>query len=161
MPNSYSYLLSLILLFTLPLLAISQDEKVIAFNDLGFQFTIPDEWEGKETESTYILTSENQTGFVTISTLPFADITELKKQINGGIKKGNGFLIYSVGLSPCGIVAGYSANEDNDIKLINTKTKSGIYTLKSHSATITKILFLSKNRLFTAAEENIIYYWEY
>ncbi|RLD26962.1 MAG: hypothetical protein DRI54_01895 [Bacteroidetes bacterium] len=93
MPNSYSYLLSLILLFNLPLLAISQDEKVIAFNDLGFQFTIPDEWEGKETESTYILTSENQTGFVTISTLPFADITELKKQINGGIKKGNGFFL--------------------------------------------------------------------
>jgi len=93
MLNSNSYLYLLIIFYTLPLFAFPQEKNVIAFDDLGFQFSIPHEWEGRETESAYILTSQTEQGFVSISTLPFTNITELKRQINGGIKKGNGFFL--------------------------------------------------------------------
>ena len=93
MPNTHSYLIAIILSITLPLITFSQEKKIISFNDLGFEFSIPHEWEGSEKESTYILTSKNQQGFISISTLPFADITELKRQITGGIKKGKGIFL--------------------------------------------------------------------
>ena len=93
MLNSNSYLYLLIIFFTLPLFAFSQEKNEIAFDDLGFQFSIPHEWEGRETESAYILTSQTEQGFVSISTLPFTNLSELKRQINGGIKKGNGFFL--------------------------------------------------------------------
>ncbi len=70
------------------------------------------------------------------------------------------FLIYSVGLSPSGKYAGFYCNEDNDVQIINTSTKSIISTLKGHEACLTKILFIADNKIFTAAQENIIYYWE-
>jgi hypothetical protein len=82
-----------ILFLTIPLLAYSQEKEVVTFKDLGFQFSIPQEWEGVETESAYLLSSQNEQGFVTISTLPFTDIVELKKQLSSGIKKGEGFFL--------------------------------------------------------------------
>lgn len=93
MSNSHSYLIAVILSITLPLITFSQDKKIISFNDLGFQFSIPNDWEGTEKESTYILTSKNHQGFVTISTLPFTDMIELKRHVSGGIKKGEGFFL--------------------------------------------------------------------
>ena len=71
------------------------------------------------------------------------------------------FLIYSVGLSPSGKVAGYSCNEQNDIQIVNTLSKIKLQKLQAHESTITKILFLSDNKLFTSAEETKIYYWEF
>ena len=70
------------------------------------------------------------------------------------------FLIYSVGLSPTGKYAGYYCNENNDVQIVNTSTKSKLSVLKGHNATLTKILFISETKLFTAAEENVIFYWE-
>lgn len=84
---------AIVLLFTIPLLVYPQEKEVVTFKDLGFQFSIPLEWEGEETESAYLLSSKNEQGFVTISTLPFTDISELKTQLNSGIKKGEGFFL--------------------------------------------------------------------
>ncbi len=70
------------------------------------------------------------------------------------------FLIYSVGLSPSGKYVGYSANEDNEIQILDTKTRKKKLLLKSHNSTITKILFIKETKLFTSAEENVIYYWD-
>ena len=93
MSKILSYLFAFNLLFTFPLQTYPQEKRVVTFRDLGFQFSIPHGWEGKETESVYILTSLNEQGFVTISTLPFTDIIELKRQLNGGINKANGFFL--------------------------------------------------------------------
>ena len=71
------------------------------------------------------------------------------------------FLIYSVGLSPTGKYAGYYCNEDNDVKVINTASKSEVAILNGHDATLTKILFISDTKIFTGAEENVVYYWEF
>lgn len=70
------------------------------------------------------------------------------------------FLIYSVGLNPDGSKVAYSANERNEIRIIDVKSKNEIAILKGHKALINTILFTDKNALFTAADENIIYYWE-
>lgn len=87
------YLSVLIWFLYIPLSLHSQDEKTIVYKNLGFQFSIPDEWEGKETEAVYVLTSPEEQGFVSINTLPFNNIVEYKKQLTSGISKDNGFFL--------------------------------------------------------------------
>jgi len=93
MPDLISYCSTLIWFLCIPLSLYTQDEKEIVYKNLGFQFSIPDEWEGKETEAAYLLTSPVEHGFVTISTLPFTNMVELKKQLTSGINRGNGFFL--------------------------------------------------------------------
>ena len=93
MPNYFSYLSAFIFLFTFPLLTYSQEKKVITYEELGFQFSIPLEWEGEETEATYLITSQTVQGFIMISTVPNTDINVLKQQLNGGINKDKGFFL--------------------------------------------------------------------
>ncbi len=70
------------------------------------------------------------------------------------------FLIYSVGLSPDGKLAGFANNEDNDITIFNTKTKKELYTLKGHKMTLTNILFKNENELYSSSDDNEVYYWK-
>jgi hypothetical protein len=70
------------------------------------------------------------------------------------------FLIYSVGLSPSGNIAGYANNEENDITIFNTKTKKELYTLKGHKMTLSNILFKNENELFSSSDTNEVYYWQ-
>ena len=92
-PIFFSHLPVFILLFIFPLLTYPQEKKVIAYKELGFQFSIPFEWEGKETDAAYLITSQIEQGFITISTIPKTDILELKQQLNGGINKEKGFFL--------------------------------------------------------------------
>ena len=78
--------------------------------------------------------------------------------LNQYYKKAN-FLIYSVGLSPSGEIAGFANNEDNDITIFNTKNKKELYTLKGHKMTLTNILFKNENELFSSSDANEVYYW--
>ena len=71
----------------------SQEKKVITYEELGFQFSIPLEWEGEETEASYLITSQTVQGFIMISTVPNTDINVLKQQLNGGINKDKGFFL--------------------------------------------------------------------
>ena len=70
------------------------------------------------------------------------------------------FLIYSVGLSPSGKLAGYANNEDNDITIFNTKTKKELYTLKGHKMTLSNILFKNEQELYSSSDSNEVYYWK-
>ncbi|WP_072679947.1 WD40 repeat domain-containing protein [Arcobacter sp. LA11] len=70
------------------------------------------------------------------------------------------FLIYSVGLSPSGKLAGFANNEDNDITIFNTKSKKELYTLKGHKMTLTNILFKNENELYSSSDDNEVYYWK-
>ncbi len=74
--------------------------------------------------------------------------------------KDGTFLIYSVGLSPSGRVGGYAADENNNVTIFNTDNKSDMYILGSHKATISSILFIDENELFTASDDNHINYWK-
>lgn len=70
------------------------------------------------------------------------------------------FLIYSVGLSPSGDIAGYANNEENDITIFDTKTKKDLYILKGHKMTLSNILFKNENELFSSSDTNEVYYWQ-
>ena len=93
MPNFISHSIAYTLLCIFPLLTYSQGEKEITYNELGFQFSIPNDWEGKETDAAYLITSQSGQGFVMISTLPFTDIIEAKQQLNEGINRDLGFFL--------------------------------------------------------------------
>lgn len=62
------------------------------------------------------------------------------------------FLVYSVGLSPSGKVAAYSSNEENDVTVFRTSTKSqkGIYG--GNRMTVSKILFLDETTFLVASD---------
>ena len=59
------------------------------------------------------------------------------------------FLIYSVGLSPSGKIAGFANDEDNNITIFNTNTKEEYFVLKGHKSTLTNIVFINENELYS------------
>ncbi len=74
--------------------------------------------------------------------------------------KNASFLIYSAALNPSGKIGAYASDEHNNISLFNTESKSDLYTLGSHKATISSILFIGEKQLFTASDDKDINYWE-
>ncbi len=74
--------------------------------------------------------------------------------------KDGSFLIYSAGLSPSANIGAFASDENNNITLFNTRSKSDLYKLGHHKATISAILFINENELFTANDGNEINYWK-
>lgn len=70
------------------------------------------------------------------------------------------FLIYAAGLSPSGKIGLYAANMENEVQVFNTRTKSKLFVLKGHNATLTCFAFLNETELFSAAEESDILFWK-
>lgn len=70
------------------------------------------------------------------------------------------FLIYSVGLSPSAKLAGFASDEYNNVTIFNTETKSDLYKLGNHKMTLTNILFINEDELFTASDSKEINYWK-
>jgi len=70
------------------------------------------------------------------------------------------FLIYSVGLSPSAKLAGFASDEHNNVTIFNTDTKSDLYKLGNHKMTLTNILFINEDELFTASDSKEINYWK-
>ncbi len=66
------------------------------------------------------------------------------------------FLIYSVGLSPSGKIVGYASDEDNNITLFNTATKSKIGMFGGNKMTLVKILFINEKEFFGASDDKTI-----
>ena len=71
------------------------------------------------------------------------------------------FLIYSVALSPSGEKVAYLSDEDNNITIRNTRNKTVLTKLEGHSAIVNSMAFVTESAMFTAADERIIYYWEF
>ena len=69
------------------------------------------------------------------------------------------FLIYSAGLSPSAKLAGFASDEHNNVTIFNTETKSDLYKLGNHKMTLTNILFINEEELFTASDSKEINYW--
>ncbi|SHO80908.1 Periplasmic nitrate reductase component NapL [hydrothermal vent metagenome] len=74
--------------------------------------------------------------------------------------KNGSFLIYSAGLSPSGYIGAFASDENNNITLFDTRSRSQLYKLGHHKATISVILFINENELFTANDSNEINYWK-
>ncbi len=71
------------------------------------------------------------------------------------------FLIYSVTLSPSGSKVAYLSDENNNITIMDTQSKTVLAKLEGHSAIVNSMTFVTENTLFTAADERIVYYWEF
>jgi len=73
--------------------------------------------------------------------------------------KESGFLIYSCALNKNATLGAYSSNENNDITIFDTSSKTDLYKLKKNKMTPTKILFINDNEILVASDDkNINYY---
>lgn len=72
---------------------------------------------------------------------------------------GGEFLIYAAGLSPLASKAAIAINEQSDIAVFDTATKSQIVTAKGHNAILNRIVFLNENEFVSCADENKILTW--
>jgi hypothetical protein len=77
-------------------------------------------------------------------------------KFNSAYYKTSSFLIYSVGLSPSGKLVGYSSDEDNNIIVFNTITKSTLGKFSGNKMTLTNILFLNENEFLVASDDKTI-----
>jgi len=75
---------------------------------------------------------------------------------NSSYYKTASFLIYSVGLSPSGKIVGYASDENNNVTLFNTSTKTKIGKFDGNSMTLTKILFINEKEFFVSSDDKII-----
>ncbi len=79
---------------------------------------------------------------------------------NSAYYKISSFMIYAVGLSPSGKIVGYASNENNDVTLFKTNTKSTIGVFGGNKITLTNILFKNENEFFVSSDEKTINYYK-
>ena len=70
--------------------------------------------------------------------------------------KSSSFLIYSVGLSPSGKIAAYSSDEENNITVFNTITKSTLGKFGGNKITLTNIVFINENEFLASSDSKTI-----
>jgi len=82
------------------------------------------------------------------------------------IKSGKGdyiegkFLIYATALSPDEKLVAFPLDEQNNIYIYNTLTKSKIAVLKGQKSTLNTIIFKDNNTIFSASDDNIVIMWK-
>lgn len=79
-----------------------------------------------------------------------------QEKFNSSYFKTANFLIYSVGLSPSGKLVGYASDENNNVTIFKTNTKSNIGTFGGNKMTLTKILFINENEFFVSSDDKTI-----
>ncbi|MCF6309020.1 MAG: WD40 repeat domain-containing protein [Sulfurimonas sp.] len=66
------------------------------------------------------------------------------------------FLVYSIGLSPSGRIAAYSSDENNNITLFNTLTKSSLGKYGGNRSTLSNIVFINEKEFLVSSNNQII-----
>lgn len=79
-----------------------------------------------------------------------------KLKSNKAYFKTSSFLIYSVGLSPSGKIAGYSSDEQNSVTVFNTDTRKKIGIYGPNKMTPTSILFIDEDNFFVSTDNTTI-----
>ena len=70
------------------------------------------------------------------------------------------FLIYGTALSPSSKKVAFAMDEENNISVYNTSSKSKIALLKGQKSTLNVIIFKDENILFSASDDNTIMVWD-
>lgn len=65
------------------------------------------------------------------------------------------FMVYSVGISPDGKLCAYPSDFANNITIFDVDTKENIYELTGDKSTISNIVFISNNKIFTTSKDKI------
>jgi WD40 repeat protein len=69
------------------------------------------------------------------------------------------FLIYATALSPSSKKVAFTMDEQNNITIFNTNTKSKIAELKGQKSTLNTIIFKDENVLFSSSDDNTVMMW--
>jgi len=70
------------------------------------------------------------------------------------------FIIYSVGLSADGKIGAYPYNQNNEIKIFETKSGNILHILKGQKATLNTMKFIDKQTLLTSSDDEYILEWK-
>jgi hypothetical protein len=81
-------------------------------------------------------------------------------KFNSAYYKTTNFLIYSVGLSPSGKFCGYASDENNNVTVFNTITKSKLGVFGQNKMTLSNILFINENEFFSASDDKTINFYK-
>ena len=77
----------------------------------------------------------------------------------GDFVKGS-FLIYATGLSPSAKKVAFAIDEQNDIAVYKTSTKSKLYLLKGQKSTLNAIVFIDENTIVSASDDDTVMVWK-
>ena len=86
-------------------------------------------------------------------------IYNLKNDSAYALRKKHWFLIYGAGLSPSGRIGAFSSDENNNVTVFNTHTKSKLFKLTNNLMTLSSILFISENEVFITTDSNKFNYY--
>jgi len=81
-------------------------------------------------------------------------------ELNSSYYKTAKFLIYSVGLSPSAKLVGFSSDEENNVKVFKTSTKSDLGIYGGNKGTLTNILFINEKEFFVSSESTTINFYK-
>ncbi len=70
------------------------------------------------------------------------------------------FLIYATALSPSAKKVAFAMDEQNNISIYNSSTKSKIALLKGQKSTLNVIIFQNENKIFSASDDSTIMVWD-
>jgi len=70
------------------------------------------------------------------------------------------FLIYATSLSPSAKKVAFAMDEQNNITIFNTNSKSKIAELKGQKSTLNTIIFKDENTLFSSSDDNTVMMWK-
>jgi WD40 repeat protein len=87
-------------------------------------------------------------------------VYNLKTNYSYFIREKHWFLIYGAGLSPSGTLGAFSSDEENNVTIFNTDTKTKLYKLTNNLMTLTTILFINEDELFVGTDSNKFNYYK-
>ena len=75
------------------------------------------------------------------------------------LKEKRWFLIYAAGLTPSGAKGAFSSDEENNVTVFDTKTKTKLFKLENNLMTLSSILFINENEIFITTDSNKFNYY--
>ncbi|MEA3331794.1 MAG: WD40 repeat domain-containing protein [Campylobacterota bacterium] len=87
-------------------------------------------------------------------------VYNLKTNRDYFLRKKHWFLIYGAGLSPSAKLGAYSSDENNNVTVFNTQTKSKLFELKNNLMTLSSILFIGEDEIFVTTDSNKFNYYK-
>lgn len=87
-----------------------------------------------------------------------AAVYDLEK--NSAYYKEYSFLIYSAALSPSTHLAAVASDEENNVTIFDTRTKSDLYKLLKNKATLSNILFINESEILVTSDDKQINYYK-
>ncbi len=87
-------------------------------------------------------------------------VYNLKNESDYFLREKHWFLIYGAGLSPKAKYGAYSYDDNNNVVVFNTTTKSKLYKLTNNLMTLSDILFISEDEVFITTDSNKFNYYK-